>query len=209
MKKLSMLIALILCVTIGGVYATWSFAATNDVVDESKEITITMTDAKTEGAYGTYTIDVSNVAIVIDQESVTSHKAVLKVDEASKIVVTFTAADNAPVDVKENGVASTYTLSTSKVFTYNMDAQGNYKADGTPATIFTLNDCTAKNITWVPQGNGVFTFTLDAAAIEAMITLNDFTLDLLSEYQAFKSAINGNFIFAVSDGIHSGTQQGA
>lgn len=209
MKKLSMIIALILCVTVGGVYATWSFAATNDVVDASKEITITMTDAVNAGSYGTYTIDVSSVAIVIDQESQTSHKAVLKVDDASQIVVTFEAADNAPVAVKANGVASKYTLSTSKTFTYNTDAEGNYKADGTPKTVFTLNDCTDKNITWTNEGNGVFTFTLDADDIRSMITLNDFTLDILSEYQAFKTAISGNFIFAVTDGVQSGTQQGS
>ncbi len=34
MKKISALIAMFLCVTIGGVYATWSYAGTNDIADK-------------------------------------------------------------------------------------------------------------------------------------------------------------------------------
>ena len=37
MKRLSILIALMLCVTIGGVYATWTYAGTNDIADAFAE----------------------------------------------------------------------------------------------------------------------------------------------------------------------------
>ena len=38
MKKLSVLIASLLCVTIGGVYATWYYATSNNVGDKHQHI---------------------------------------------------------------------------------------------------------------------------------------------------------------------------
>ena len=49
MKKLSVLIAMILCVTIGGVYATWTYAG-QKVSDASYESVLRLTDAVEEGA---------------------------------------------------------------------------------------------------------------------------------------------------------------
>ena len=206
MKKLSLLIALILCVTIGGVYATWSFSASNDIVDQSEEVLLTMAAEDVSGTDGTYTIDVSTVNITIDQKDTNDHTAKLVIDPESKVIVTFTPAPNAPNTVKDSAVASTFSLTTSKNFVYKTDANGNYNADtGTDKAIFTLQNNVAQTITWQKQTNGTFTFTLDAAALSGMITLNTFVLDTLAEYQAFKAAINGSFVFSVSDGRTSAT----
>ena len=48
MKKLSLLIALLICVTIGGVYATWTYtSASADIVDGTKEVVIELAGATT------------------------------------------------------------------------------------------------------------------------------------------------------------------
>lgn len=201
MRKLSLLVALILCVTIGGVYATWSFSASNDIVDTSKEVILSMAAQDVSGVDGAYTIDVSAVKITIDQTDVDNHTAKLVIDPASQIVVTFTPSDNAPNEVKDNAVPSTFTLTTSRVFTYKTDANGNYNEEtGTDKEIFTLQNNTAQPIVWEKQADGTFTFTLDAEDIAGMITLNTFVLDTLAEYQAFTKAVQGTFVFSVSDG---------
>jgi hypothetical protein len=203
MRKLSLLVALILCVTIGGVYATWSFSASNDIVDMSEEVILSMAAQDVSGVDGAYTIDVSKVKITIDQKAVNDHTAVLVIDPESKIVVTFKPSDNAPNEVKDNAVPSTFTLTTSRVFTYKTDAKGNYAETGTDKEIFTFQNNTAQPIVWEEQADGTFTFTLDAEDIAGMITLNHFELDTLAEYQAFTKAVQGTFVFSVSDGRSS------
>ncbi len=53
MKKLGLLIAMILCVTIGGVYATWTYTQNTDVADEAVNINMNLTDVAYSGSYGT------------------------------------------------------------------------------------------------------------------------------------------------------------
>ena len=43
-KSITMLIAFALCLTIGGVYATWSYAGTDDIADAYYESKVTITD---------------------------------------------------------------------------------------------------------------------------------------------------------------------
>ena len=56
MKKLSVLIAMILCVTIGGVYATWYYSGADNVADTSEPVTINLEDSQTVGSHGSYTL---------------------------------------------------------------------------------------------------------------------------------------------------------
>lgn len=205
MKKLSLLIALILCVTIGGVYATWSYTASNDVADEKGELTIALVpQPNIIGTYGTYAVDVSGVTVAIDQKDEGDHTAVLKFSDDSKVVISFTPATNAPLSVKENGVESTFSIRTSKDFVYKTDAEGNYSAEGTDKPVFTFQNHQAQAFDWTKDPEtGVFSYTIDATALRSMITLNTFVLDTLAEYQAFSTAIEGSVVFTVSDGIVS------
>ena len=71
MKKLSILIALILCVTIGGVYATWVYSQSDDVADITGAKAITMTEATFTGTYGTYNVDTTGLTMVVYAASFT------------------------------------------------------------------------------------------------------------------------------------------
>ena len=91
---------------------------------------------------------------------------------------------------------------------YKMDAEGNYSESGTATDIFTLKDVANNeldvNVTWTKQADGTFTYTLDEAALKDQIKLSQtFKLDLKSEHDAFRAAMNGNIVARVTDGIIS------
>ena len=209
MKKLSALIALMLCVTIGGVYATWTYAGTNDIADSYAEAKVTIADAELTGANGTYKIE-SNLVLVIDQNpDNTNHESILLFqsnnDQPIYLTITFTPADNAPKDIKENAVPSEFYFGTTVPMQYKMDAQGNYDANGTPTDIFTFANPSdtvfTPNVTWEKQDNGTFTYTLNADQLKAQIALSQtFVLDIKSEHTAFHDALAGNIVVRVTDG---------
>lgn len=212
MRKLNALIALIVFVTIGGVYATWIYAGTNDIADTSKEILVTLEDYTLTGTNGTYTIS-SNLTLVIDQESASSHKAVLlfeNTDENSEadptVTITFTPSTSAPKEVKENGVASKYNFVTSTTMQYKVDSNGNYSEEGTAKDVFVFANSTAKDFEWEKHAKGdgtyYFTYSFDVAALQEEISINEFYLDTKAEYDQFKAVLGGNIFLNVTDGIH-------
>ncbi len=214
MKKLSVLIAIMLCVTIGGVYATWTYAGTNDIADAFAEAKVTITDAELTGANGTYKIE-SNLVLTVDQAN-ESHEAklVFAANDGKPITltVTFTPAANAPQTIKENAVPSELYFGTTTDMKYKMDASGNYSAEGTPTDIFTFTNPSdgdfSPNVTWTPVDENsddktdFFTYTLDETALKSMISLSQtFVLDLKSEHDAFREAMNGNIVVRITDGV--------
>lgn len=209
MKKLSLLLALMLCVTIGGVYATWSYAGTDDIADAFAEAKVTITDAELTGANGTYKIE-SNLVLTIDQAN-ENHEAMLVFasnnSEPIFLKVTFTPAANAPQTIKDAGVPSELYFGTTTTMQYKIDPYGNYSASGTPTDIFSFtnesNGVFSQNITWTEE-NGTFTYMLDKDDLQSMITLSQtFVLDIKSEHDAFREALTGNIVARVTDGIIS------
>ena len=207
MKRLSVLVALLLCVTIGGVYATWTYAGTNDIADAFAEAKVTIADAELTGANGTYKIT-SNLVLVIDQAN-NAHEAELKFESNDSnpihLTITFTPAVNAPQDIKTNAVPSELYFGLTTPMQYKMDADGNYSATGTPTDIFALahvsNGTLDVNITWVPNGDGSFTATFDEAFLRSQIALSQtFVLDTKAEHDAFREALAGNIVARVTDG---------
>lgn len=210
MKKLSVLIALMLCITISGVYATWSYAGTNDIADAFAEAKVTLVDAELTGANGTYKIE-SNLVLTVDQAN-DDHEAELVFSSNNSediyLTVTFTPATNAPQAIKDSAVPSELYFTTTTTMEYKMDAQGNYDANGTAKPIFTFTNPSdgklSPNVTWNEEANGSFTYTLNKDQLEDMITLSQtFILDLKSEHDAFRDALNGNIVARITDGIVS------
>ena len=200
MKKLSILIALMLCITIGGVYATWSYAGTNDIADQLVETKVTVANIEYKEANGTYSID-SNLVLTVDQAN-TQHDAKLVYgsnnNEEPYIKITFVAADYASPEIKANAVPSELYFSTTTDMKYS-------NKDGETVDIFWLsntgNGYLDNEFTWTPEGNGKFSYTLDKTAIESCIKLNDtFVLGTKAEHDAFRSALNGNIVARVTDG---------
>ncbi len=192
MKKLSLLVALALLITVGGVYATWIYTENTDVADEAVNMTLNLTDVAYSGSYGTYKVDQSSLKLLIDPKEGTTHITSLVIE--GSLVVTFTPATYAPAEIKEGGVPSTYSFSLSNQnWTYD-DGEGE-------KSIVTLHEESTHNIVWHSNGDGTFSYTLNAEDLAEHIFLTGFELDTKSDYDAFNAALaNGQIIFSVSDG---------
>ena len=207
MKKLSVLIALMLCVTIGGVYATWSYTASNDIYDAFAEAKVTIADAVSLGSNGEYKIE-SNLVLTVDQAN-DQHEAglVFSSNDGKDIYlkVTFTPNKNAPQIIKDEAVLSELYFGTTTPMEYKMDDEGNYSETGTPTDIFTFtnpgNSRLDNTFLWEKQQDGTFTYTLDENALKGQISLSQtFVLDTKAEHDAFRTALNGNIVARVTDG---------
>jgi len=191
-KRLSVLVALALCVTIGGVYATWTYTQSTDVMDESVNISLNLGNVTAIGTYGTYEVDQSGLTLTIEPKAGTTHTTSLNI--AGELVIKFTPNAYAPEPVKENAVASTYVFSLANV---------NWQYEG--QNIVTLPHAESHNIVWVKQGDGSFKYTLDANAIAGHIDLTEFTLDTKVKYDAYNAVLGqGSVVVTVSDGVNAG-----
>lgn len=195
MKKLSLLIALALCITIGGVYATWTYIQNENVLSVTQAGVINLTEATSAGNYGTYKVDVTKAAMMVDPKDGTSHITSLVV--GGDITLTFIPNVNAPQDIKNNAVASTYQLSMTNA---------TWTPEGQSATnIIAQLDTELHTITWVSDGNGGFTYTIPAATLLSYINLTEFTLDTMELYTSYQTALaNVRISITVADAA-SGT----
>ena len=197
MKKLSLLIAMILCVTIGGVYATWTYTQNTDVADETVNMSMNLTSVAYSGSYGTYNIDTSTVIMTIDPKQGTTHITALTI--VGDIVITFTPNSVAPQEIKETGVKSTFQFGlTNANWTFDDDTEDAEAAK----KIITLAHVDAETIDWGEPTNGVFTFTIPASELAEHILLTEFNLDTKAKYDTFNTALGqGQISITVSDGF--------
>lgn len=234
---------MILCLTVGGVYATWTFAGDADVIDANKEYTITMGGTPvSEGKYGSYSISMTHktadgsiaegLALIIDQADTTDmdagakhHQAVLRIDPTSKITITFTANDSAPVEIKQGkfdtkfhfGIERAQVEGVLATWKFPVDADGYYDSTAEPRDIFSID--TAEHVInndtavvaadqWEGGENNTWTYTITADELcgeKGFIKLaNTFILDDLATFRAFEMAIAGNIRFYVTDGVTAG-----
>ena len=208
MKKLSVLIALFLCVTIGGVYATWTYSGNVDVTDGEVEIKATIAGAEYTGACGTYTVT-SNLILEVDQAN-KDHEAKLVFksnnNEAIYLKIVFKPSVDADKTVKAEGIDSELYFTVSTPMQYTMDAEGNYDANGTNVVdIFTFANPSdgefTPNITWTKEADGTFSVTYNEAFLTSQISLTQtFVLDTKAEHDAFKTCLGGNIVARVTDG---------
>ena len=173
MKKFSILVALILCVTISGVYAAWIYTGTT-VNNVDRTLSHGMTVATSEGYAGILSITHNDVDVVIDQTAPGDYTALLKI--SGSVTVTFTPNLGAPDDIRNNAIPS-----EAIIYLKNVDAN---KYMGTP--IYTVSEA-AIPLTWsTPDENGVFTATITAAEIDSILDLGGtFVLDTHADYTAF------------------------
>lgn len=202
MKKLSALIVMILCVIIGGVYATWTYTQNTDVADETVNMSLNLGDVAYSGSYGTYKVDTTNLTMTIEPKANTTHTTALYID--GYITITFTPNSVAPQEVKESGVESTFQFTLSNTsWTYD-DGEGQGARP-----IITLEHDEAEKITsWgEPNEDGVFTYTITAEMLAGHIHLGEFLLDTKADYDAFNKVLaQGQILITVSDGVTASAQ---
>ena len=173
MKKISVLITLILCVTIGGVYAAWAYTGTNvSAVDQT--VSHGMTTATTESDVGVLEVVSNNVAVSIDQTAVGNYHAKLVI--TGSITVKFTPNLGAPTDVVNNAISAKATLYTKNAAANTYEGSEIYVS---PADSYV-------DLVWEKQDDGSFLATVDAAGIDTLLDLGaDFVLDTHAKYETF------------------------
>ncbi len=216
-KALSALIVLILCTTIGSVYAAWSYAGTDDIADVFSESKVTITDVELQGANGIFTIT-SNLVLEIDQRDSDHYaKLVFKSNDGQAIHLTvkFTPAANAPDDIKKNAVSAELYWGVTTPMQYKVDSEGNYDENGEAIDVFKFSNTSDGNLNnifaWTAmtaegaeaqEGDAIayFEYKLDETALKEMIqlttdaryahgdvTADTFRLDTKAEHDAFRT----------------------
>ena len=189
MKKLTVLVALILCVTIGGVYATWLYPG-NQLTTYDVRITQIMAPAELEGSYGSYNTESNTMAITIDQESTTSFKAVL--NYSGELKISFNPHANISEAQTEAALNATLSITSTDLDAATYEGKQIWKiADNAKLDLVEAN--------WVQEG-GKYVYTIDWDDLAGMITLaEDFVLPTIDDYEAFKVAQrHAVFIFQIA-----------
>ena len=200
MKKLSLIVVLILCITIGGVYATWNYARyTVDSKQASATAVITGTHSSAKGVISLAT-DVKRVIVDDTNNDFTAEVFFGQVDANSQIIedvtdangeitITFTANAGADESVLQSGIPLLVSVTANKLGTY------------LGADVFEI-----KTQSYTIQ-TSEFAKASDASIFTTTINLKDFiglknevVLDTYAEYQAFEAAITGiTFTVTVSE----------
>lgn len=220
MKKLSTLIAMILCVTIGAVYAGWAYSKPGEkIATYEDEAFVTMDSAEEKGSQGTFNITHNfkmKIVPLADKEPSTNvpnanhvtalqfytiaENAEVMPDENALITIKFTPNASADVDIKKYGPDANLYLIDSTVLTtvgkpMQYDDKDIFDYEYTQAAPLTVD--------WgEPDAEGVFTVTLKAAEV---ISLSEqFYLGSIEEFGDFKAALGGNVKVVISDATPDG-----
>ena len=172
-----------LCVTIGGVFANWIYAGTNATNLHHHMANIVLSDVNSETKIGTYSVVQGDdtIKIKIDQKSSSDYHTVIIV--TGSMTITFTpnalytggaptakftlASENDVSTLKFSDVAYGGTLDNKEIFS---------KFDKTTETDLTFTDT---------DSDGIYTATISAEQIKALISVNEFLLPTETAYDAF------------------------
>ena len=172
MKKISVLVMLILCVTIGGVYAAWSYTGTT-VSTAERTLSHGMATATTEGDVGILKVIHNDIDIKIDQTATGNYNANLVI--TGSIQVSFTPNPGAPDDVVDNAVSAKCVLSVN-----NADAN---PYEGNPIYVASADEI---DLVWEKQDDGTFLATVSAAQVDSILDLGaTFNLDTHEKWTEF------------------------
>ena len=217
MKKTGAIIALATLVTVGGVYATWSYTGASDIIDTQGEMTVTMEDATFAGSNGIYTVKVNNGQIKIDQKGVGDHDAVLALPGNISVEVYFTVAKEASTSIKDNAVPTYFWFDTTTTMKYDDSADSidnpvdvfkftytGYTAKTDDSSKYVIDWGQATDGTWAEgetyAGQKYFKYTFTKEALKSIIGISAINLDTKTEYDTFKNVLTGNIRINITDG---------
>ena len=171
MKKISVLLTLVICVTIGGVYAAWSYAGAS--IKQPVDTTVSHGMASiTSTEIGDLRIVNNSLLVKVDQRD-EEYNAYLNV--SGQITVQFVPGAGAEPEIYENAIPV-----YASVYVENADAN---LYNGSPIYVSTGNKIL---VTWEKQTDGSFLATLDGEEVVQLFELGDnFQLKSETEYQAF------------------------
>lgn len=203
MKKLSLLISLILCITIGGVYATWQYANTEAKIEHDVSLAVGM-DYTAKGSAGEFKIEMADslTPFIVDQESEDSYKAVLRA--ANSIYITFTPNANSTGEIIANGIdaylyftdgigLADYKYGETQIFTYKK-GNGATNAIKIGKIGTSEDDTTCEGVFSKMNVNGTEKIACDITSllVDEAIAIGNFTLPTFDDYTNFKNCLTYN-----------------
>lgn len=203
MKKISILIALALIVTIGGVYATWNYNSQDAVNDSHEHFKLNMADYEDTGnSKGKISCFKNNVKIEIDDTN-GDYRAELMI--TGDMIFIFTPYGEAADEVRNNGIPMQFTVTKSsenmvyegkQIFVLSPDAHIDFT---TVLTRITSENCKNSEL-WGDADltsyastatQNYFAVRITGADLVAKgyLALNDFTLNTVMKYHDFQTAL--------------------
>ncbi len=180
MKKLSVLIALALVLTIGGAYATWTYA-TGTIANATGSVSGIQMTAKVEGGAMGSLVITSTPQYQVDPIAGTYNPKLIVKDGSPDFVISFTPDDEASNDIKA-GIPVTITLSASGFGAF--DEQ----------TVLTVNTASISVAADEWEGTGTLTYTITAANFANYLTLAEVNIDTPNKYDTYNTAISAGTI---------------
>lgn len=181
MKKLSILIALCILLTVGGVYATWIYSG-NQIDAQTEPFVSKMGGIDHEGNSGSYSFTENSLDFAVEPDSQDTKITTIAWGTGS-ITLVFTPKGDISDDMLAKALNATLTveLASSTAGTYNT------------FDVYTIDPNFAVELTeadWTSHNSGeYYTYTITSATIEDAISIGNFHLPTQDEYEAFKAVI--------------------
>lgn len=203
MKKLSMLIAMILCVTIGGVYASWTYADANTEIKGGSSVNVALSGATQAGAAGVLTISENVTSLEISETSTEDKTAKMVATYENganqvRLYLTFTPASTANDTIKTEGVETYVYFGTNDNINWKMSDEVEkplfaFEHDKNNAIKIGTKDSSETHKWSVPE-NG-FTGYYECEIIldlDKVVALGGtFQLNNINDYTEFETALKG------------------
>lgn len=181
MKKFSILIALCVLLTVGGVYATWIYSG-NQIDAQTEPFVSKMGGLDHEGNSGSYTFTNNSLDFAVEPDTQeTKITTIVWGTGSMQLVLTPKTDINDAMLQKALNATITVELASSTA--------GEYKGE----TVYTIDPNFAVTLTaddWTSHNDGeYFTYTITADTIKNAISIGSFHLPSEDDYTEFKSVI--------------------
>ena len=201
--KLAIVAALATVVTVGGVYATWTFAEGN-ATGANTSVNVAMTGVNSSTERGTLSVMVmgaNGFTLAVD-DSNNDHYAEVK--KEGVVTVTFTPSASASEDVKTNGIDvqcvisyAPYENGPATLADWKYDDKQIFDIQNDESDPILLN----KGASTYNNQTNTFTWTIDAEDVGIDLATN-FFIDTLAKYNAMNVELaKGHFVLTVSEVI--------
>jgi hypothetical protein len=214
-RFLSLIIALAILITTGGVYAAWAYAE-DDLKAVHSHVGFAISDATRNTGKGTFKVDTSGCSLTVDPKAEKDYHVSLTI--AGDVTFTFTPTDAwmgsnstsvGGVATLPNTIEMQYGLTTTSTSDSNKVTLGTE----TPKIFSTIDKTTKTSITLnKAENNGEITYTVTSPLRTLLTQAGDGTASLLvlnddvylstyAEYEAYAKAIGsfGNIGIEISE----------
>ena len=178
MKKLTILVALLMCVTIGGVYATWTYSNSTITPRTGVSAPKEMGEVEFLGSSGAYHTDSNTLKLVVEPKDGTLDTMLTF---TGKLVIKFTPSGDISSTPLSKALNAVITITGIDLESTKHDDKQIYTLD--PDFKIQLNSGS-----WTgPDSNGNYFYTLEASALATAISMEEFNLGSYDEFLDFQT----------------------